>query len=153
LGSNLGVVHIADCVEEIEVLDRVLLQTTNQDLFAVMHNDVEELGDGDGVAGLEELRDGDAGLFVDEIGGGFGLGADALELALVFEVILITALAPVGEVLVTDAFGVRAEVFEDGWVISAIIEQMVDPLADGFGKLGDFAGALSARDGFLVKGG
>jgi hypothetical protein len=73
--------------------------------------------------------------------------ADDAELVapfLVAEVILITAFAPLGEVAGFEVFGVVAEVFDDLWVGAAVVEPLVDFVADGFGKAGDFAVAFVA---------
>ena len=109
--------------------------------------DVQELGDGYFVAGFQELGDGDIGHFVDEFCSGLGLGFGAIEQGLVLEVVLVSAFSPVGEVLVVKACGMRTEVFKDGAVLAALVEEVIDSLADGFGQASDFAGALARASG------
>jgi hypothetical protein len=65
---------------------------------------------------------------------------------LVAEVILITTLAPFGEMAGFEVFGVVAEVFNDLWVGAAVVDPLVDFVADGLGQAGDFAVAFMIRE-------
>jgi len=67
--------------------------------------------------------------------------------------VLVATLTPVGEVLVVKTRGVGAEVFKDGIVLAAFVEEIVDSLADGFGQASDFAGALARASAAGLKGG
>jgi len=153
LGFDGGVAHVAGDIHQVKVFGRLFLQCPGKGSFPVLANNVKELGGGDFVAGLEELGDSDIGHFVDEFGSSFGLGFGAIEQGLVLEVVLVTAFSPVGEVLVVKACGMGAEVFEDGAVLVALVEEVVDALADGLGEASDFAGALARAGGAGVEGG
>ena len=63
----------------------------------------------------------------------------------VAEVILVAAFAPFGEMVGFEVFGVVAEVFDDLWVGAAVVDPLVDFVANGLGELGDFAVAFVAR--------
>src|SRR5437879_9602059 len=118
----------------------------------MLEDDIQELGGGDFVAGLEDLGDGDIGHFVDEFGGGLGLSFGAFEEGLVIQVVLVAAFSPVGQVLVVEACGLRAEVFKDGVILAAFVQEMVDSLADWFGQASDLSGARAAG-GAVLEGG
>jgi hypothetical protein len=63
---------------------------------------------------------------------------------LVFEIFLVRPLFPAGEVLFSETFAVGSEVLDDLFVGQAFIEQVVDGIANGLGKAGDFVGAIAA---------
>ena len=128
---------------------------------------VEEVSGGEGEVGGQELRDrvgegGGAG-GGSELGGGFGEAVEAGALVLRFLPIGEPALLPVGEVNLIDGLGVEergqdgldfGEGVEPGGELFgfvAVVEALVELVADVAGKAGDFAVAVRVHGGGVVE--
>ena len=83
-----------------------------------------------------------AGAFGHDLLGVLGKDFVLIKSVLVIEPVLKTALCPVGDVFLVEAgVAVGCKPIDDFAVGVAVVEHLIDLLADGGGKLGDFAGA------------
>ena len=128
-------VEAGERIEETNVVEGVGLE------FALLE-DAENFGQSD----LNEcfLEFGAVGKF-GHFGACFASDTKVIAPVLTAQVILVTTFAPFGEVAGFEVFGVVTEVFNDLWVGAAIIEPLVDFVAEGFGEAGNFAVAFVAR--------
>lgn len=109
------------------------------DLVAMVHQGAEVLEEGKFAAGaLNFCWIRVAGL-ADDIGGGLGLDGGTVADGLGLEVVLVTAEAPIAEVVLVKVLAERAEFMDDDLIGEAVIEHEVDFIAEGGGQAGDFA--------------
>jgi hypothetical protein len=130
-------IETGERVEEANVVEGIGLE------FVILE-DAKDFGESDLDEGFLEFRAvGESG----HVGAVFAKDAKLVAPLLVAEVILVTAFAPFGEVFGFKVFGVIAELFDDLRVGAAIVDVLVDLVAEGFGEAGDFAVALvTGRD-------
>ncbi|MGH7868198.1 MAG: hypothetical protein ACREP9_11400, partial [Candidatus Dormibacteraceae bacterium] len=100
---------------------------------------LKELEGGDIVASAAHVGKVRLADFTEEIDDGLDEGFGAFELRLLLEVILVTALDPVGEVLGIEAFAGVTQFIDDDPSGQAIIEHAVEHVAGGFWEPGNFA--------------
>jgi hypothetical protein len=86
-----------------------------------------------------------------QAGEGIGAGEDLVAPELVFEVVLVTAGFPFGEVVLGDLVGQGrgmgvGEFFDDLGIAEAVIEQEIDLVTNEFGEAGDFAATFSTGE-------
>ena len=134
-----GVGKVADGVDNIQVFGRGSLEQAFEGVVAVVAEGVKELNGSDLLAGAAEVGHVDIAVFLEELGEGFNHGFGALDGVQVFEVILVTALDPIGDVLGVEAAAVLAQFVDDDVVRQAVIEHAVEHVADVQGQAGDFA--------------
>ena|SRR5436309_9379632 len=79
-----------------------------------------------------------AGLAKD-IGGSFGLSTSTVIELKGVQVILITAEAPVADIVFVEVFPGFAESLDDGFIRHAVIDHLVDLVAEGQWQASDFA--------------
>ena len=151
LKGEEGFAHAGEGVEHPEVLVGVgfegLFVSTGVELVKLL----AELGDGELQAGEGEVGDAvGAGEFEEAVLGGAEFG-QALAL---LEAVLVTAVVPVGEVLVVEVDALGGEVEPDGFVRGALVEEVVDDVLLFSGEVGDFAVAAGrGREGRRGDGG
>jgi hypothetical protein len=90
-------------------------------------------------------------------GEGFVPGAHFVAPELIIEPVLVTAVLPVGEIVfgkdARERRSVRGlELFEDHMIRNAILDQLIDLVANRRGEAGDFTPATTAGDGRMGAG-
>ena len=131
--------HVAEGVEHGKVPSGFALKEIGQGLVAMVLENGQELGPSNDLAGaVDGSGVGVAGL-AEQFGDEFGVEFGALEGVLVPEVILVTAVDPVGEILGVEAVAGFAEFVDNDAGGEAVIEHAVDHVAGWFGEPGDFA--------------
>jgi hypothetical protein len=135
----VGVTHVGKGVHEGDKFAWVLFESVVDELIAVVHDTVQVLEESDLRTSLPDLRGIGEAALADEIGCGLGLGDGAAVEDLDLEVVLVTALTPVGEVSFVEVLAGRSEFFDDDFVGNAIVDHLVDLLAEGKGQASDFA--------------
>ncbi len=108
--GDAGVGEVAAGVDEGNEFGGILFEGVAGKLLAMFEQGVDVLGEGDLAASALKLVGVDVAGFPDDIGGGFGLNAGAVVDGLGPEVILVTAQAPVAEVVLVEVLGGRASV-------------------------------------------
>ena len=98
------------------------------------------------------LVDVDALFLVGEVEGEFEAGAGLVEEAEFMQVILVAALFPAADIVVGEMFTDFTQLLADGAVGEAVVEHLVDLVADGFRETSDVAAAAAraARTAGLV---
>ena len=151
LEFDAGIGHDGDRVQHGEIPGGVALEEFLQGFVAVFEDCLEKLGASDQVAGAMNEHGVGIRRFLQEVGGEFHLGFSAGDGALVFEIILVTALGPIGNVLGVEAFPCLAEFIDDDAIRQAIIEHAVEHVASFFGQARDFAVPAGIhRLGFVI---
>jgi hypothetical protein len=139
LASEGGVGKVADNVEEPEVAGRLRLDEFEQGIGSLAPNCLEELYGGGFAGGFVDFGGVEVSRAFEDVDGGFGLDPDAFDAFLSFEMILVAALFPVGDVLGVEAFTSVAELVDDDTGGQAVIDHAIDHVARFFGKAGDLA--------------
>ncbi len=103
-------------------------------------------GGGDLEAGFGEL---DRVAAVQGVGESFPADAHFLEPGLVLEPVLVAGTPPIRDVVGGDALGFGAKVLQDLAIGNAVIEHLVESLADGPREPGDFAAATAVGFGWV----
>ncbi len=134
-----GVGHRGNGIDHGEVFGRVGPEEFLEGVIAIFPKGLEELRGGEEIAGAVDGSGVEVADFAEEVGGELHLGFGAGDGVLVFEVILVAALDPVGEVLEVEALAGVAEFVNDDFVREAIIEHAVKHVAGLFGESGDLA--------------
>ena len=87
---------------------------------------------------------------MNQIGRGFDFDAGALSEYFAFDVVVITAVVPVADVIFVEVFASIAEVLDDFFVGEAVVQQLVDLLARAprvrFSRPLKMAGSRSAAE-------
>jgi hypothetical protein len=146
-----GVGEMAKGVDDVEVFGGGRLEKPLEGIVAVIAEGFKELDGGDAVAGAADLSEVGVAVFVEELDDGFDDGFGAVNGFQVFEVILVTALDPIGDVLMVEAAAVFAQFLDDNVVWEAVVEHAVEHIADFPGQTGDLAVAawgVGLRVGF-----
>ena len=133
LDRDVGVAGVGASVDEGDELGRVLFKGLAGNLFAVLGHRLEVMEQSDLGTDLLKLRG--IGIFgvADQIGGSLGLGAGPILEGLGFEIILVTAEAPVAEIVLVEVFAGLTELLDDDLVWQAVIDHLVDLLGEDFG--------------------
>jgi hypothetical protein len=126
-------------VDESDHFGRILLEGFLGDLFAVLHQCIHVLKEGDFLTSSLDLSGINVAAVAEHVGGAFGLISGAVIDGLGFEAVLVTAETPVADVVFVEVFAGIAEFFDDDFIGDAVIEQAVDLVAQLGGKAGDFA--------------
>jgi hypothetical protein len=109
------------------------------DLFAVLHEGFHIVKHGDFVADSLDLSRINVAAVAEHVGGAFGLKSGAVIDGLGFEVVLVTAQAPVADVVFVEVSAGIAEFFDDDFIGDAILEHAVDLVAQFGRQPSDFA--------------
>ena len=97
----------------------------------------------DGGELVDGLMEFDGIIMIGQIGGGFANFDNVLKPELVIDVDLVAGIEPVGDVFGIELDGMFGHFGADGFVSCALIEEVVDEAAVGFGELGDLAAGLA----------
>jgi|ERR1041385_4495774 hypothetical protein len=103
----------------------------------------KDLNDGKLDGGLVEL---DGVIILEEVSGALTNGHDLADPGVVAEVVLVTAVEPIGNVFKVELEAVFGHFETNGFVSGAVVEEVVDEVALGFGQLGDFPAGFAAGD-------
>ena len=118
---------------------RVLFHHSLEGGLAVIANDFEELNGCELIAGFMDFAGVQIARFLKDVHSSFGLGFDLFDQCLDFEIILVAALFPIGEVLGIESLAGFAQLVDDDRVREAVIEHVIDHVASFFGQARDFA--------------
>ena len=113
------------------------------------HELVKHLGGGEAEAGFVEVI-GVGGS--EDFGGEGGFGGELVEPFALEKPVLVAALFPLADVVRFEVFSVVTEALDDFRIGEAVEEHLVELVADGLGKAGDFAVA-AVLEGEEVCGG
>jgi len=120
-----GIGHVAEGVEHSEVIGRINVERLSQSFVAVFLDGIEDLQRGEHQTGAVYGADVDVAKLAKEVGGEFGLGFCLFDVLAVFEVVLLAALEPLGEALVSDAAARFGQFVDDDFVGEAVFEHEV----------------------------
>jgi hypothetical protein len=126
-------------VDESDHFGRILPERFVGDLFAVLHQGVHVLEEGDFLADSLDLSGINVAAVASHVGGAFGLVSGAVIDGLSFEVVLVTAQTPVADVVVVEVLAGIAEFFNDDFIRDAVLDQAVYLVAQVGRQPSDFA--------------
>ena len=134
-----GVGHIAEGVAEGDHLCGILLEAVVSDLLPVSHEDLQVVKCGNFRDNGTNVGWVEMAFLANEIRGSLSLVTGAVIDGLTVEVILVAAEPPVADVVFIQVPGRLAEPFDDGFIRDAVVEHLVDLVAEFGGQAGDFA--------------
>jgi hypothetical protein len=136
LALERAVVEPGDGVEEAGVFVGVFFETFSHSDGVEVDKELAKVSGGDLEGGLVDFRPVQLGT---EVGGELLFEADDVNALLFSEPILVSAGEPPTEVLGEEMGAGRAELEDDFGVSFSVAHQDIDLVADGSGKVGDFA--------------
>ena len=117
----------------------------------------QSLVEGSGIKISEKIRDDGGGhkecgfvdvavgIFAEEVQGQLVPVVNRVEPLALLKPVLVTAVVPVGEIVLSEGFSVGAELLENSGVREAVLEQLIEPGANGFRQARDLA--LASKEG------
>ncbi len=142
--SEAGVGHVAASVNEGDEFRWISFEGFPSERIAIFRERLDVFEQSDLSAGLLKPDWGQAAAgLAGEFGGRLSLQNSAIIDGLSFEVILITAEAPIAQIVLVEVLSCGSEALDDLLVGEAVVDQAIDLVAQGCGEAGDFAVAAA----------